>query len=520
MQGRNSNTGNTGSNRSNQDLIILTALFAAGIVVFEVWMATTNHDNSRDQHLGGAVAYARGHIDLLRPMLPGFNANGTPTPLDFPVWQAATAVLMKCFGLWYGWGNIVSLVFYFSSLWALFDLCRRMDSPRAGWWAMLFSLVAPVSFLFGGQAGGDSTAHSFAIWFIYFAYRMMSEGRWTWWGLALLSGGLSVLTKMPFFFCAGLTAFFWLWCRFRSSGLAWFFLVSTGAVSGVLLLVWHLHCHRAYAEAEFPTINMDVYDAKSGVNSWYFGTLAYRLNLHNWLRGGWHMMSMIFGGFNFILLLLISIRLKKTILPWLWLLAALCTLLVFPMLLLEHMYYFLIFAPATAWLCAAAAAEVEPAIWRLVPVATWMRSGILFLTFAATLASTFMIIHINMYFDPYLEETARLIKQHTAPDDKIVVWGMLWGSPFFRAEREGVTASLGMTDTSLISDPVKLRRLKQLGYKKIVLINSPPFAVALTTVTGKRDLVTGDLHQCLPPVAKDWPVVFDTTQLLIVQIPD
>src|SRR5277367_6195292 len=121
-----------GSN-TNKDLIFLTSLLVAVLVSFELWMAGTDHDNSRDQHLGGAIAYAKGQIDLLSPMLLGFNANGTPTPLEFPIWQALTAVLMKCFGTWYGWGNVVSLVFFFTSLWALFDLCRRLCSLRVAW---------------------------------------------------------------------------------------------------------------------------------------------------------------------------------------------------------------------------------------------------------------------------------------------------------------------------------------------------------------------------------------------------
>jgi len=66
----------TKKNPDNRDLTVLAVLLALGIVVFELWMATTDHDNSRSQHLGGAVAYAKGHIDLLRPMLLGFNANG------------------------------------------------------------------------------------------------------------------------------------------------------------------------------------------------------------------------------------------------------------------------------------------------------------------------------------------------------------------------------------------------------------------------------------------------------------
>jgi hypothetical protein len=131
-----------------------------------------------------------------------------------------------------------------------------------------------------------------------------------------------------------------------------------------------------------------------------------------------------------------------------------------------------------------------------------------------------MIIHINMYFDPYQEEVAQLIAQHTDPEDKVVVWGMNWGDPFLRADRQGLTGGLSLSDSGWINDSEKLKRLKQLGYKKIVLINPSPFIVALTSVTDKHGEKISDLHQYLPSVAKGWPVVFDSSQVLIVQIPD
>jgi hypothetical protein len=466
------------------------------------------------------VAYAKDHIDLLRPTLLGFNANGAPTPLEFPIWQALTAVFMKCFGIWYGWGNLVSLAFFFSSLWALFDLCQRLGSSRTGWWAMFFSLVQPVSFIVGGQAGGDSTAWAFAMWFIYSSHRMMSEGKWSWWLLAVFAGCWSATTKAPFFMTAGLTTFFWLWLRHRNSGRAWVFLISAGAISSLLFLAWNFHCHRVYTEAEFPVINMDALGGKSGINHWYFGTLAYRLNFNNWLRGGWRLATAVFGGLNFIFLLLVSIRLKKTAEAWLWMLAAACTTLVFPTLILTHMHYCFIFSPATAWLCAIAAVDLEPKIWDHLRASAFSRATLLLATVTATLAGTLMIIHINMQFDPYQEEVAQLIKQHTSPAEKIVVWGMIWGDPFLRADRQGFTGSLSIADSGWINDPEKLKRVKQLGYKKIILINPSPFIVALTSVTGTHREKLADLHQCLPSVAKSWPVVFDSSQVLIVQIPD
>lgn len=512
------------SSKNNKDLIFLAALLAAGLIFFELWMATTNHDNSRDQHLGAAVAYAKGHIDLLRPMLLGFNANGAPTPLEFPIWQALTAVLMKCFGIWYGLGNIVSLVFLFSSFWVMFDLCRRLNSRRTGWWALIFSLAQPLNLIIGGQAGADSTAWAFAMWFVYFSYRMMSEGRLSWWLLAVCAGSLSAVTKAPFFLNAGLTAFFWLWLRFRHSGRAWLLLILAGLISTLIFMAWNFHCHRVYAEAEFPTIQLDPLDGKGGINHWYFGTVAYRLNLHNWLKGGWHLMTMVFGGLGFVFLLLISARLKKSAEAWLWMLAAAGTTLVFTPLLLEHLHYFFVFAPTTAWLCAIGATEIESEIWSRLRASAFARTTILLATLAASMAGTFMIIHINMYFDPYTEEIGQLIKQHTVPEDKIIVWGMIWGDPFLRSDRQGVTGSitrsLPLTDTSLIDDPARLQRLKQLGYRKIILINPSPFIVALTSVTGKRGEAILDLHQYLPAVARSWPVVFDSSQMIIVQIPD
>jgi hypothetical protein len=508
------------SPKNNRDLIFITVLLASAIVFFELWMATTNHDNSRDQHLGGAVAYARGHIDLLRPMLLGFNANGTPTPLEFPAWQAMTAVLMKCFGLWYGWGNVISLIFFFGSLWALFDLCRRLCSVRVAWWAMVFSLAQPLSVLIGGQAGGDSTAWAFAMWLIYFSYRMMNDGKWGWWLAAASAGCLCAMTKAPFFMAAGLTTFFWLLLHHRHSGRAWASLASVGMIGTLSLLAWNFHCHRVYAEAEFPTINLDPFAGnKNDINHWYFGTLAYRLNLHNWLRGGWHLISATFGSLGFFLLPLLAIRLKQSVEAWLFLLSAVCTTLVFTPLLWEHTHYFFVYAPAIAWLCAIPAAEFEFAIWDRLRASAFVRTAILLITLVASLAETYMAIHFNLLFDPYQQEIARVIQQHTAPDEKIVVWGMIWGDPFLRSDRQGLTGGLVLDSSGWINDPEKLNRLKQLGYKKIVLINFSPFIVALTSVTGEHGEEIVDLHQHLPAVARNWPVVFDDPRILIIRIP-
>lgn len=496
----------------------MVAILAIGLVFFELWLATTKHDNSRDQHLGGAVAFAKGHIDLMRPMILGYNANGSPTPLEIPIWQAVTAVFMKCFGIWYGWGNVTSLIFFLSSLWALFDLCRRMDSPRMAWWAVLFSLVQPLALFVGGQAGGDSTAWTFAVWFIYFAYRMMSEGKWSWWVLAVSAGCLSAAAKAPFFMTAGLTTFFWLCIWHRNSIRAWVFLASAGLISTLFLLAWNYHCHKVYREAEFPLESLDTF--KGSIYEWYFGTMSFRFNPRNWMRGAWHVNSMIFGGFGLVFLfVLISLRFRRSIAAWLWILAAGITTLVFPILIFNHYHYLFIFAPAVAWLCAVAASEIEPAIWNALRASSSIRAVVLLGVCVATLPGMMMLVRTSL-FDSYNQDIAELIQKHTSPDEKIVVWGDVWGKPFLRADRQGLTGGSRLNDNAWINDPEKLKRLKELGYKKIVLMNPSPSIVALTSVNGGDPVKIQDLHQALPTIATNWPVTFDSPQLLIVQIPN
>jgi len=498
---------------------MLAFLLATALIGFELWMATTSHDNSRDQHLGGAVAYAKGHIDLLRPMLPGFNANGTPTPLEFPLWQAATGLMMKAFGIWYGLGNVVSLFFFFSALWALFSLCCRLCTPRVGWWAVVFSLAQPLSYTVGGQAGGDSTAWATAMWFIYGCERMMNSGAARWWLFALFMGGLCAVAKAPFFLCAGLVTFSWLYLRYRWSLRAWLQLISCGALGTGLLLAWNYHAHHVYAEAIFPTISMDSFDSKGGINNWYFGTLAYRLNPHNWMRGGWHLVNSVFGGLSFVFLLLISVRSRRAAEGWLWMFAALATTLVFPTLMWEHMHYFFVYAPAAAWLCALGAAEFEPEIWTRLQANLAVRVGVLSVAFFASLVGSLMLLHA-LSFDSFQDRVGHLIKSNTSPTDKLIVWGMNWGDPFLRAERDGFTGGLGLDDSGWLADPQKLAQVKQMGYNKVVLINTSPFIAALTSVNGQHGEKFVDLHQHLPTAAKDWPILFDTPEVIILKIKD
>ena len=504
----------------NGDLIFLVVFFSACLAALQLAMAASGHGLMRVQHLATAVEYARGHINLMRPVIPGFNANGTPTPLDFPIWQGITAALMKAFGVWYGWGNVVSLVFLFSSLWPLFDLTRRLYSKRAAWWTLFFSLTQPITILIAGEAGGDGTAWAFALWFVYCAFRMMDGGGWRWWPAAALAGCLSATTKAPFFMTAGLAAFLWLLRDYRRSRPAWIGLAAAGAVSCAAFAAWSAYSHRVYAEAEFPLMNLNVF-AHGGAKQWFFGDLAFRLKLSNWIYGGWHLLTYVVGNFTLIFLLLGAVRLRRMWPVWSLLLAAGCATLVFtPIIMFRgHVQYFFIFSPVVALLCARAAHEFEPQLWQALRAGPVWRC---LLVLAATLFGLIecsQVLHFTSYFDTYEDDVAKLLKQHTAPGDKLIVWGQVWGEPFMRAERQGLTGGFTFRDTAWLNDARALARLKELGYTRLVLVNVSPLTVALTAVTGSHLSQTFDLPEFLPAAAKNWPVVFHSTSVLIVEIP-
>ena len=83
----------------------------------------------------------------------------------------------------------------------------------------------------------------------------------------------------------------------------------------------------------------------------------------------------------------------------------------------------------------------------------------------------------------------------------------------------GLTGGFTFRDTAWLNDSHALARLKELGYTKLVLVNVSPLTVALTAVTGSHLSQSFDCLSSCPAVAKDWPVVLNSSSVLIVQIP-
>src|SRR2546423_711991 len=143
---------NESTNRTLMGVVV--ALYVL-IAIFHISSAVAGYSHYRDLHLGAALEFAKGHVDLLRPVIVGFNATETPTPQEFPVWQALAGLTFKIFGTWFGWANLLSLALFATGLWPLFRLATEYIGERGAWWTLIFFLAQPLIIFVSGQASAD-----------------------------------------------------------------------------------------------------------------------------------------------------------------------------------------------------------------------------------------------------------------------------------------------------------------------------------------------------------------------------
>lgn len=497
------------------DLLIpaTVGLFAL-IVLFHLASARAGYPHFRDIHLGTALEYAKGSIDLRRPMIVGFNASDTPTPQEVPVWQALAGVVFKMLGTWTGWANLLSLALFATGLWPLWQLARTQLGERGAWWTVLIFLAQPLLVMMSGQASADGMSLALSIWFLFFAERMIRIGSAVWLPAAMVFGALSATTKLPLFMAAGLASFFLLLAQSPRSGKAWGLLIATGFFGSVVFAVWTRHVGQCDALALFPYSDPPVGQAAW---DWYVGSMAYRLNPANWAKGGWAAMNCLFGSLALGALAGWALLFSRNRLGQLWFLAALCTTLVFTHVVLVHRHYYILYSAAVALLGASAMLRMEE-LFDLRK--TWQRAMATAFALAIlgmSIAQGLIGMEVVLNYDPYPERIVKIIRQHTTPEEKLLVWGGNWGGEYFiRSGRRG----LSIRSREHLEDPKDLAKLLSLGYTKLVMISESPLLTALQkTNPGGANLDRYTYRAEVPTAAAQWEPVFESDDLLIKRLP-
>jgi hypothetical protein len=506
---------NAGTKPSNADLKAIFCALLALVAVFHVGSALRGHGDFRDIHLGAALHYAQTKIDLADTVIVGFNATGTPTIQELPVWQMAAGAAFKLFGAsWWGWANVVSLVLFLNCLFPLFQIARMFLDERRAWWTLIFFLAEPLVFLYSGTADTNGFCLSMEVWFLYAGVKLVREPGLKWLAAACAFGSLAAVSKLPFFMAAGLALFFLvLW----QNGVCFkrlFFLAAAGGVSGILFLFWTHYTDALQANAVFPFVDLRV-SGNPAMQFWYFGDWKFRLSPGNWVKGGWRMMTGLLGSFAFAGLVALALaNIKNNPIARCLLAGAALTTLVFSQLVLHHWHYYLMFAPAVAMLCAEGMSVLEIKFFPQGPKRTM--SFFVAVLIGLSLLQGLMAMR-ELTYDPYPAKMADIIRQHTAATDKLVITGGGWGGEeLMRSGRQGLSA----WDAHIFDKPQDLAKLKSLGYNKLVMLSDSPFQNAIEVVNPGQAGVPRELYRAqLTPLVEDWPVVLQTDDILIKDIP-
>ena len=133
-------------------------------------------------------------------------------------------------------------------------------------------------------------------------------------------------------------------------------------------------------------------------------------------------------------------------------------------------------------------------------------------------------------YDSFRKEMSVIIRQHTQPGDKLIVYGENnWGGEvLLRAGRTGlcVYSLEGLKGVStvkglyeLLGSEADLRRLKSLGYNKLVLLSESPVRFAVSAVNPGSRRTREYYPSSISPAADAWPVVYRSEDILIKEIP-
>lgn len=495
----------------------LVILLFAAITLFHLASAASGYPHFRDQHLGAALNFTRDGIDILRPVIPGFNASRSGTPQEPAIWQALASVVIRGMnGNWVG-GNVLSLLCFAFGLWPLWKIASAYLGPRAAWWSLAAFLSQPLIVVTAGQASSDGLSLVFAIWFFFAAMMLVQTGRWRWFLPAVFFGSLAATAKLPLFMAAGLGSGLMLLVEQRHHPVRWLQLLLTGVVCAGIFFWWNRLATSVLLSAEYPHVKLWLAD-NPAMWRWYFGDWAFRLNPANWVKGGWAALNCLFGSFALAGLFVLGICQRRLQPAVYWLAGGIVTMMIFSHLVLVHRHYFVLFSPAVALLVGAALARIEETC---LSAAAWSRyvcvpalGGVLLLGAVQGLIG----MEVMLNYDPYGKRVAGIIRSHVGEEEKVLIQGGGWGGQLLMlSDRDGLT--IFADDT--LTDPAKVTDLRRRGYTKLVMVSESPLLWALKkTNPGAGALERESYRQHWAPEIDRWPTDYADEDLLIKRLPD
>ena len=503
--------------RSNQPVYLLLGILLIAAIAFPLFCAWKGFPLNRDIHLGTAIEYSKHSIDIRNTQIVGFNATGTPTIQEFPIWQILAGGALKVCGPWRGWANVVSILIFITALYPLYMLGKSTMGQRGGLWTVVFFLTQPLVFKYFGLASTDGTSLTAMVWFLYLGSKLISAPTFqiSLWLAALIAGTATALLKLPFFMATGIALFAYLLFVNAKSFKHLASLGLLGLCSGIVFLAWTKYTEHLQTGALFPLVDLRISDPDMFL--WYFGDLKYRLTPSVWIKGGWRVLNCLFGSFVLAGLCTLGIfKSRKLLLPICLIGGCGVTTLVFTPLILHHSHYYLMLTPAVAMLCAHAFLWLKDSF----PMSARREQGfvaVVAILLFLSLVQGLIGMKVTLDFDPYGARIASIVANNTLPTDKLLIQGGGWGGEILTlSDRTG----LSIWSTKFIEDPINLQKLKDLGYNKLVMISESPLLHAVQVTNPGDSNRKREIYQNKRTMfVEHWPIVYQTEDIIVQDIP-
>jgi hypothetical protein len=388
-------------------------------------------------------------------------------PMEFPIYEAAVAILAKATGQPLDQsGRAVALFFFYAALPAIWLLLRRLGTPAAQRWLFLgLVLTCPVYLFFSRTFLIESTAFCLSAWFLYFLHAALQPRQWAGIAGAALFGvlaGLAKLTTLAVFLAAA-AAFFLHAMRHRRG--EWKQLVvraGAAVLPGVLAAAWWV----AYSDGIKRQNVFGVMLTSAEQHAWNYGPLVQRFDPAFWRQVGVQLeKAVVPAGSLFLVAGLALLFLRGSVrLGIALLLVALAGPLVFANLYFVHDYY--LYSSGVFFLALLALPLRD--LMSQMSLPPGLRLGMVALVMVAQAAGYLSGYYpLQVAASPQPPELAKAIALATQPDDILVGFGLDWNPvlPYYSGRR-----AVMVPDGFIHDEPAINRALAGLGPARIAAI--------------------------------------------------
>lgn len=344
-------------------LILLLALI---IRTYHITYPLNDMHSFRQTQTAGLIRdFYRDGINLLYPRMITLGDPGYVI-LEFPLYQALASLLYRFLTPDIIWARLLSISFGLLSVLFVYRITLKFKDEKTAIFASLFFAFAPLTIFYNRVPMPDSLTILLSLVMLDFLIEGINNKNTLLLILGIFAGCLGITMKSPYVAPLYLPIAYLTYKQERRlKSLLNIRFLSSFFIPCAVMIMWQRHAN-SVNELYFNTNDYPFKDLYSFVvvkvhpfNEWYFGNIAQRLDLKNYLLILKRIFLEILCGVGIFFLILgfwADIRKRVGIFFYIWLFSILCSIMIIFKLNIFHNFYQLPLVPILSILCGAGAA--------------------------------------------------------------------------------------------------------------------------------------------------------------------